>query len=155
VVSPQASSGERVGVANLLTNAVQYNQPAGRVDVATSTANHRAILRLTNSGPTVPPDELRRLFEPFQRIDGSRTSAGDGLGLGLSIVKAIVDAHEATITTTAPDDGGLSIEIAFPGARGRRIAPPIPNVRDMGSRALAPGTGNQARSETSDTTDAA
>ena len=144
---------ERLAV-NLLTNAVQYNQPAGRVDVATSTANHRAILRLTNTGPTVPPDDLRRLFEPFQRIDGSRTSAGDRLGLGLSIVKAIVDAHEATITTTAPGDGGLSIEIAFPAAQGRAIAAPVRNARDRGNRALVPGTGDQAGSETSDTTGA-
>jgi signal transduction histidine kinase len=57
---------------------------------------------------------LSRLFEPFQRIDGTRTGTGERLGLGLSIVKAIADAHAATITTELPDDGGLGIEIAFP-----------------------------------------
>ena len=100
-------------VANLLTNAVQYNQPTGRIGVTTRTTNEAAILRVTNSGPAIPADELDRLFEPFQRIDGTRTSSADGLGLGLSIVKAIADAHTATITTTLPDNGGLSIEVAF------------------------------------------
>ena len=100
--------------ANLLTNAVQYNEPGGRVDVATSMAEHRAILRVSNSGPAIAPGDVSRLFEPFQRIDGSRASGGEGLGLGLSIVKAIADAHGATIATTLPDGGGLSIAVAFP-----------------------------------------
>jgi signal transduction histidine kinase len=101
-------------VANLLTNAIQYNHPAGRIDVTTRTTRDHAILRVTNTGPKIPPDDLSRLFEPFQRIDGARVSTTDALGLGLSIVKAIADAHTATITTTLPDHGGLSIEIAFP-----------------------------------------
>ena len=82
--------------------------------MATRTADGRAILEVANSGPTIPAEELDRLFEPFQRIDGSRTSTGEGLGLGLSIVRAIADAHAATITTTLPDEGGLAIEVAFP-----------------------------------------
>jgi signal transduction histidine kinase len=100
--------------ANLIANAVEHNRPRGRIDVATRTANGRAILQVTNSGPTVPAEDLDRLFEPFQRIDGSRTSTGEGLGLGLSIVRAIADAHAATVTTKLPDEGGLAIEIAFP-----------------------------------------
>jgi len=104
-------------VANLLTNAVQHNQPTGRIDVTTHATNDAAILRVTNSGPTIGPDDLNRLFEPFQRIDGTRTSASVGLGLGLSIVKGIADAHAATITTTLPDRGGLAIEVAFPNAK--------------------------------------
>jgi signal transduction histidine kinase len=100
--------------ANLLNNAVQHNQPDGHIEVTTRTVEGRAVLRVSNSGPTIPADDLDRLFEPFQRIDGTRTSTGDGLGLGLSIVKAIADAHGATIETTLPDDGGLSIEVAFP-----------------------------------------
>ena len=100
--------------ANLIANAVEHNRPGGRIDVATRTANGRAILQVTNSGPTIPAEDLDRLFEPFQRSDGSRTSSGEGLGLGLSLVRAIADAHAATITTTLPDEGGLAIEIAFP-----------------------------------------
>ena len=110
-------------VANLLTNAIQHNQPTGRLDVTTSTSNDVAILRVTNSGPTISPDDLNRLFEPFQRIDGTRTSTADGLGLGLSIVKAIADAHTAAITTSLPDHGGLCIEVAFPRATSAERAP--------------------------------
>ena len=75
------------------------------------------ILRVANSGARIPSEDLSRLFEPFQRIDGTRVSTADGLGLGLSIVSAIADAHGATITTTLPDDGGLSIEVEFPNRR--------------------------------------
>jgi signal transduction histidine kinase len=62
--------------------------------------------------------ELERIFEPFQRLDSARTADanGPGLGLGLSIVKAIADAHNATITTRGKSDGGLHIEVAFPAA---------------------------------------
>jgi signal transduction histidine kinase len=110
-------------VANVLTNAVQHNRPSGRIDVTTRRTNDAAILRVTNSGPTIAAGDLSRLFEPFQRIDGTRTSASVGLGLGLSIVKGIADAHAATMTTTLPDDGGLSIEVAFPNVKRIQRAP--------------------------------
>ncbi|HLW93942.1 MAG TPA: ATP-binding protein [Solirubrobacteraceae bacterium] len=100
--------------ANLLNNAVQHNQLGGRIEVTTGTLDGHAVFRVTNSGPTIPADDLDRLFEPFQRIDGTRASTGDGLGLGLSIVRAIADAHGATIETTLPDGGGFSIAVAFP-----------------------------------------
>jgi signal transduction histidine kinase len=109
-------------VANLVTNAVQHNQPSGHIGVTTSTTNDATILRVTNSGPTIAAGDRNRLFEPFQRIDGARTSTADGLGLGLSIVQAIADAHAAAITTTLPDHGGLCIEIAFPAPEGARHA---------------------------------
>jgi signal transduction histidine kinase len=124
--------------ANLLTNAVQYNQPAGRIAVTTRTTQDGAILRVTNTGPSVPLDELNRLFEPFQRIDGTRTSTADGLGLGLSIVKAIADAHTATITTELPIDGGLSIQIAFPVPQ--RTPGPPRHEGEIDTRISAPAT---------------
>ena len=107
-------------VANLLANAVQYNEPAGAVEVATWTSGRQANLRISNTGPTVAPADLDRLFEPFQRADGARASTASGLGLGLSIVRAIADAHGATIAAGARDGGGLSIDVAFPAARGGR-----------------------------------
>jgi signal transduction histidine kinase len=125
--------------ANLLTNAVHHNQPTGRIDVTTRATEDHAILRVTNSGPAISPDDLDRLFEPFQRIDGTRTSAGTGLGLGLSIVKAVADAHAATITTTLPEHGGLSIEIAFPAPRRTQTPPPVRHEADMANSASAPG----------------
>jgi signal transduction histidine kinase len=114
-------------VANLLRNAVEHNLTGGRVEVTTRAAGGAAILRVANTGRAIAADDVSRLFEPFQRIDGSRASTGDGFGLGLSIVRAIADAHDATVTTGLPAGGGLSIEIAFParGAADRATAPEL------------------------------
>jgi signal transduction histidine kinase len=64
------------------------------------------------SGPVIPPEQVDRLFDPFQRLD--RTGVDDHHGLGLSIVRAIAIAHDATLTANARPQGGLSIEIHFP-----------------------------------------
>ncbi len=101
-------------VANLVSNAIRHNIVGGRVSLTTETRDGHAVLTVANAGPTIPASELERIFQPFQRLDQARTSNGTGLGLGLSIVQAIADAHEATITTRAPADGGLHIEIRFP-----------------------------------------
>jgi signal transduction histidine kinase len=102
-------------VANLVTNAIHHNVPGGSVGVTTETHGGRAILTVTNTGPTIPPAELDRLFQPFQRLEGARTSTS-GFGLGLSIVQAIADAHAATISARALPDGGLRVEVGFASA---------------------------------------
>jgi signal transduction histidine kinase len=101
-------------VANLVSNAIHHNVDGGNISVATDTRDGHAVLTVANTGPKIPASELERIFQPFQRLDPPRTSNGHGLGLGLSIVQAIADAHEATVTTRAPADGGLHIEISFP-----------------------------------------
>lgn len=103
-------------VANLVSNAVGHNIVGGHVQITTETREGRALLTIANSGPAIPTAELERIFQPFQRLDGARTADGRGLGLGLSIVKAIADAHEASITTRPEPDGGLRIEVGFPAA---------------------------------------
>ena len=101
-------------VANLVENAVHHNVPGGHVEVTTVTGAGRATVSVVNTGPVVPPDQVDRLFEPFQRL-GGRSSHEDGHhGLGLSIVRAIATAHDATLTAHALPDGGLSVEVAFP-----------------------------------------
>jgi len=72
---------------------------------------------VTNDGPPIPAAELERLFEPFQRLGGDRTAADDGHhGLGLSIVRAIASAHDATFRAEAQPEGGLAVELRFPPA---------------------------------------
>jgi signal transduction histidine kinase len=101
-------------LANLIDNAVQHNVPSGDVRVATGTRDGQAVLSVANSGPVIPPAEIDRLFQPFQRL-GLRTARGDGgHGLGLSIVRAIAEAHGATTTARSRPEGGLVIEVAFP-----------------------------------------
>jgi signal transduction histidine kinase len=101
-------------IANLLSNAIHHNVDGGSISVATGTRDAAAFLTVANTGAQIPESELERIFQPFQRLDPARTNNGRGLGLGLSIVRAIVDAHDATITTEAPAAGGLHIEVTFP-----------------------------------------
>jgi signal transduction histidine kinase len=108
-------------VANLVDNAVRYNHPAGTVEVRTSSVNGHALLSVANTGPVVRQDETERMFEPFQRLGGGRAARADGHhGLGLSIVRAIATAHDATVVATAQPAGGLAVTVSF--ARGDAAA---------------------------------
>jgi signal transduction histidine kinase len=113
VVDGDRALTERL-VANLLDNAVRHNRPGGHVTVTTGIRDGTAHLTVTNTGPVIPPGAVSRLYQPFQRLDDAST---DGLGLGLSIVRAIATAHDATITTTPSTSGGLRVEVAFPPSR--------------------------------------
>jgi signal transduction histidine kinase len=106
-------------VANLLNNAIDHNMDGGSISVTTETRDGHAVLTVANTGPKIPASELERIFRPFQRLDPARTNNGHGLGLGLSIVQAIAEAHEATITTHAQADGGLHIQVSFPAAASK------------------------------------
>jgi signal transduction histidine kinase len=99
-------------VANLVHNAAYYNVPGGTVDITVRRHDRRAVLTVSNTGPEVPKDRVDQLFEPFQRM---RRTAGDGHhGLGLSIVRAIAAAHDATLSARARSGGGLVIDVSFP-----------------------------------------
>jgi signal transduction histidine kinase len=101
-------------VANLVANAVRHNIPGGRLDVLTYSAAGRATFTIANTGPVIPSGEIQRLFQPFHRHNSHACSATDGVGLGLAIVQAIADAHEATLTAQARSAGGLGIDVSFP-----------------------------------------
>ena len=101
-------------VANLIENAVRHNMPGGRLDVATYTAAGHAIFTIANTGPVIPTGELTRLFQPFQRRSSHERSSADGVGLGLAIVQAIANAHDAMVNAEARNGGGLRIDIDFP-----------------------------------------
>ena len=101
-------------VTNLVENAVRHNIPHGRVDVATRTAAGRAILTVANTGPVIPAGDVDRLFQPFERSRSCPGPAADGVGLGLAIVQAVADGHDATIRANARAGGGLNIDVGFP-----------------------------------------
>jgi signal transduction histidine kinase len=105
-------------VANLVGNAVRHNGPGGWVSVETGTTGGKAALRVSNSGPVIPPAEVERLFQPFQRLGDERVrrqgGPDGGLGLGLAIVRAIAVAHGAEISARARPEGGLDIIVTFP-----------------------------------------
>jgi signal transduction histidine kinase len=99
-------------VANLVDNAMSYNVADGRVEVATGAEETRGFLSVTNTGPSVPPDMVDQLLNPFQRLD--RTADDGHHGLGLSIVQAIAAAHSAELTVRSRPEGGLAVRVLFP-----------------------------------------
>jgi len=105
---------ERLAV-NLIDNAVRHNTAGGTVQLTTGQQDGRAVISVANTGPVIPPAEVTRLFRPFERLATPRASNGNGHGLGLSIIAAIADAHDATITAHAQPEGGLRIRVSFPG----------------------------------------
>ena len=107
-------------VANLVDNAIRYNVPGGRIEISTGTRAGRPWLTVANTGPVIPPDQLGRLFQPFQRMDPARTAPG-GLGLGLAIVSAVAAAHEAELRAVTRSAGGLAVEILFPAPLDRGV----------------------------------
>jgi signal transduction histidine kinase len=115
-------------IANLIDNAMRHNTPGGRVEIVTGTRDRHAFVAVENTGPAVPPEEIQRLFQPFQRLTGARTSHSSGHGLGLSIVQAIANTHTAELSVRARPEGGLAIEVSLPAA----IAP----IRTEGDRSV-------------------
>jgi signal transduction histidine kinase len=80
------------------------------------------VLSVTNTGLAVPPDQVARLFEPFQRLEAGRTGSEGHHGLGLSIVQAIATAHNATVLAEPRDGGGLIVRVSLP-AEARSTGP--------------------------------
>jgi len=101
-------------VTNLIDNAVRHNVPGGDVWIATGTSDGQAVLSVTNSGPVIPPAEVDRLFQPFQRFGPRPARRDGGHGLGLSIVHAIATSHGATVAARALRGGGLAVDVTFP-----------------------------------------
>lgn len=106
-------------IDNLVDNAVRYNVPAGGwVHVGVTADSRAARLRVENVGPLISPTDAEVMFEPFRRLanDDRRSNATtfDGAGLGLSIVRAVADAHGARVEATPRPHGGLTIEVVFP-----------------------------------------
>jgi signal transduction histidine kinase len=109
VTSGDANLLERL-VANLISNAIRHNVPRGWIEIETRTAAGRAHLAVANTGQPIARRELQRLFQPFQRRDAN---AAEGVGLGLAIVRAVADAHEARVAARPRIGGGLAIDVVF------------------------------------------
>jgi signal transduction histidine kinase len=103
---------ERV-VGNLVENAVRHNVSGGWVEVCAVPAGPQVMLRVTSSGDVVKPHAVAALFEPFHRGGVARTSH-DGVGLGLSIVRAVVAAHGGTVHAEPVPGGGLAVTVHLP-----------------------------------------
>jgi signal transduction histidine kinase len=100
-------------VSNLLENAIRHNVSDGRIHIGVGTDRTQAVLTVSNTGPHVPAEQIERLLQPFQHLDGQRSGDHAGLGLGLSIVAAIADVHDATLSVKPRPDGGLTVQVSF------------------------------------------
>ncbi|WP_186115948.1 ATP-binding protein [Burkholderia gladioli] len=108
----------RVMLNNVLDNAVKYTPEGGRIDVSLSFDEGRALVRVADSGPGIPPEERERVFDRFYRDSSARMRTDvSGSGLGLAIVKRVAAQQRAIVTLGESPAGGLLVEIAFPGAR--------------------------------------
>jgi two-component system OmpR family sensor kinase len=102
----------RVMLGNLVDNAIRYSPEGGRVDVAVTHEDHRALLTVVDEGPGIPVSDRGRVFDRFFR--GNELDV-PGSGLGLAIVKSIADRHLATIQLdSGPGGCGLAVRVSFP-----------------------------------------
>ena len=92
-------------VSNLLDNAAKYTMPGGRIRVTVAREGAEAVVRVRDSGIGVPPDVLERVFEPFMQSDGSLARTEGGLGVGLTLVRSLVEMHGGVVEAASPGLG--------------------------------------------------
>jgi CheY-like chemotaxis protein/anti-sigma regulatory factor (Ser/Thr protein kinase) len=128
-------------VWNLLTNAIKFSPDGGAVRIGVSRANSTIELLVSDSGPGIARDFLPFVFEPFRQADGSTTRRQGGLGLGLSIVKHLVEAHGGTVKADSAGEGrGSTFIVRLPvvavcataseASAARMAARPSPRVEE-------------------------
>lgn len=106
--------------ANLLENSLRYTDAEGRLEIALEKGKGALMLTFRDSAPGVPAADLERLFDRLYRVEGSRSRASGGAGLGLSICRNIAEAHGGTITAAPSPLGGLAVTVALPLEDERR-----------------------------------
>ena len=98
-------------ILNLLDNARKYSEPNTNITVSVYKLDGKVHIKIQDEGKGIPETDLPRIFERFYRVDKSRTRALGGSGLGLSIVKQLVEAHGGTIEVTSCSNTGTTFEI--------------------------------------------
>jgi two-component system sensor histidine kinase KdpD len=107
------------GVGNALENAIKYTAPGTPIRVAAGEAGGDGFVRLTveDGGPGVPDDALPRLFDKFYRVPGAAGGSRSGTGIGLAVVKGLIEATGGRVTARRSELGGLAIDLDLPSAR--------------------------------------
>jgi signal transduction histidine kinase/ActR/RegA family two-component response regulator len=120
-------------VWNLLTNAIKFTPPGGHIEVSLARAGRMARVRVKDTGMGIPADVLPHIFERFKQADGSATRQHGGLGLGLSIVRHVIEAHGGHVEASSEGEGrGSEIAIELPLAE----AGSLPSLRNAETQPL-------------------
>lgn len=99
---------------NIVENAIKYNKQYGEIAIFTQTQNDTIIINISDTGIGIDDNEIQYIFEPFYRVDKSRSRETAGSGLGLSIVKTIIEKHHGNIYIQSEKDIGTSFKIILP-----------------------------------------
>jgi signal transduction histidine kinase len=101
-------------IDNLIGNATKFTQPNGRIAVRLRTEADQAVIEVSDNGIGIAPEKIDRIFDRFYQVDGSTRRRFGGIGLGLSLVKGIVEAHAGTISVQSQPGEGTTFTITFP-----------------------------------------
>ncbi len=118
-------------VRNLVDNAIKYSPPGSMVSASVAAAPHGVLLTVSDQGPGIPPADREKVFDRFHRRSGS---SAYGSGLGLSIVRRVVDLHQGTIRLADAPGGGLRVDIVLPRAPVDDTAKPAVVAAGAGRR---------------------
>lgn len=147
-IAVMADAGRLQQIAwNILSNAIKFTPPGGRVSLELRHAGRHAELRVADTGTGIDPDFLPYVFDRFRQADSSTTRSHGGLGLGLAIVRHLTELHGGTVTVESEGRGrGAAFTVRLPEIARRRASPPLhhagvsPSIPDsalLGVRVLA------------------
>jgi len=111
-----AADPTRIGqlLGSLVSNAVKFTGNGGRIDVTTGEEDGQAVVTVTDTGPGIPTADQGRVFERFYRTAAAARQEIPGTGLGLAIAKAIVEAHNGSITVDSAEGMGSTFTVRLP-----------------------------------------
>lgn len=101
-------------IFNLVENGIKYNTPGGTLTITTTTEDDNAVLKFIDTGVGIPEESLSKIFERFYRVDKARSRKSGGSGLGLSIVKDMVERNAGTIEVSSKTGEGTVFTVVFP-----------------------------------------
>lgn len=115
-LSPITANGQALhqAVRHLLVNAINYTPQGGSVAVKTTPIDGKAVIEISDTGIGISADDLPRVFDLFYRADPARGTASGGVGIGLTIVKLVVESHGGQVTVESQPDAGATFRITLP-----------------------------------------